>query len=188
MKKRAGYKLIALLLCFVLSVCGITAALTVGAIRFVYPMKYEDYIDKYSAQYDVPKTLLFAVIKTESSFDPKAESSAGALGLTQITPETFHWLQTKTGETLSDDALSDPETAIRYGALFLGLLLDEFNSAETAVAAYHAGRGRVNSWLKDENISPDVVNLKDIPIPETAHYVRKVMRAVNIYNSLYKSR
>ena len=172
MKKRAGYKLIALLLCFVLSVCGITAALTVGAIRFVYPMKYEDYIDKYSAQYDVPKTLLFAVIKTESSFDPKAESSAGALGLTQITPETFHWLQTKTGETLSDDAL----------------LLDEFNSAETAVAAYHAGRGRVNSWLKDENISPDGVNLKDIPIPETAHYVRKVMRAVNIYNSLYKSR
>ena len=116
MKKRAGYKLIALLLCFVLAVCGITAALTVGAIRFAYPMKYENYIEKYSAQYDVPKTLLLAVIKTESSFDPKAESSAG------------------------------------------------------------------------ENISPDGVNLKDIPIPETAHYVRKVMRAVNIYNSLYKSR
>ena len=87
MKKRAGYRLIALLLCFVLAVCGITAALTVGAIRFAYPMKYENYIEKYSAQYDVPKTLLFAVIKTESSFDPKAESSAGALGLTQITPE-----------------------------------------------------------------------------------------------------
>lgn len=80
MKKRAGYKLIALLLCFVLSVCGITAALTVGAIRFVYPMKYEDYIDKYSAQYDVPKTLLFAVIKTESSFDPKASPRRGRWG------------------------------------------------------------------------------------------------------------
>ena len=78
MKKRAGYKFIALLLCFVLAVCGITAALTVGAIRLAYPMKYEDYIEKYSTQYDVPKTLLFAVIKTESSFDPKAESSAGA--------------------------------------------------------------------------------------------------------------
>ena len=82
MKKRAGYELIALLLCFVLAVCGITAALTVGAIRFAYPMKYENYIEKDSAQYDVPKTLLVAVIKTESSFDPKAESSAGALGLT----------------------------------------------------------------------------------------------------------
>ena len=70
----------------------------------------------------------------------------------------------------------------------LGLLLDEFKAEETAVAAYHAGRGRVNSWLKDKNISPDGVNLRDIPIPETAHYVRKVMRAVNIYNSFYKSR
>ena len=131
---------------------------------------------------------MLAVIKTESSFDPEAESSAGALGLTQITPETFHWLQTKTGEALSDNALCDPETSIRYGALFLGLLLDEFKAEETAVAAYHAGRGRVNSWLKDKNISPDGVNLRDIPIPETAHYVRKVMRAVNIYNSFYKSK
>ena len=95
MKKRAGYKLIALLLCFVLAVCGITAALTVGAIRFVYPMKYADYIEKYSAQYDVPKTLLLAVIKTESSFDPKAESSAGALGVHQVTPAPFPWLQPK---------------------------------------------------------------------------------------------
>ena len=141
MKKRAGYKLIALLLCFVLAVCGITAALTVGAIRFAYPMKYENYIEKYSAQYDVPKTLLLAVIKTESSFDPKAESSAGALGLTQITPETFHWLQTKTGETLSDDALSDPETAIRYGALFLALLLPSLPSPPIMRGAAGSIRG-----------------------------------------------
>lgn len=96
MKKRAGYKLIALLLCFVAAVCFITAALTVGAIRYAYPVKYEAWVEKYAAQYGVPKTLLLAVIKTESSFDPEAESSAGALGLTQITPETFHWLQTKT--------------------------------------------------------------------------------------------
>ena len=55
---------------------------------------------------------------------------------------------------------------------------------ETAVAAYHAGRGRVNGWLADESISPDGKTLGDIPIPETAHYVRKVMRAVNIYEKL----
>ena len=141
MKKRAGYKLIALLLCFVLAVCGITAALTVGAIRFAYPMKYENYIEKYSAQYDVPKTLLLAVIKTESSFDPKAESSAGALGLTQITPETFHWLQTKTGETLSDDALSDPETAIRYGTLSMNSALPRLPSPPIMRGAAGSIRG-----------------------------------------------
>lgn len=141
MKKRAGYKLIALLLCFVTAVCFITAALAVGAIRYAYPVKYEAWVEKYAAQYGVPKTLLLAVIKTESSFNPKAESSAGALGLTQITPETFHWLQTKTGEALSDNALCDPETSIRYGALFLGLLLDEFKAEET-------GRRRISRWAR----------------------------------------
>ena len=184
MKKKAGVKLITLLLCFVLAVCAVTAALSVGAIKYAYPVKYEDYVEEYAAMYDVPEELLFAVIRTESSFKPEAVSSAGALGLTQITPETFHWLRTKTGESLEDDALSDPETSIKYGALFLGLLLDEFGCTETAVAAYHAGRGRVNSWLKDKTISPDGVTLQTIPISDTAHYVRKVMRAVNIYTHL----
>ena len=185
MKKRAGYKLIALLLCFVLAVCGITAALTVGAIRFVYPMKYEDYIEKYSAQYDVPKTLLLAVIKTESSFDPKAESSAGALGLTQITPETLEWLQMKLGEEDKAVDLFDPETSVKYGAFFLSYLLDEFGNTDTALAAYHAGRGRVNGWLKDGSLSPDGKTLAEIPIKETAHYVRKVNKALNIYKNIY---
>ena len=58
MKKRAGYKLIALLLCFVTAVCFITAALAVGAIRYAYPVKYEAWVEKYAAQYGVPKTLL----------------------------------------------------------------------------------------------------------------------------------
>ncbi len=186
MTKKAKYKLIALLLCFVIAVCGVTAAVSISVIKFLYPVSYYDLVEEYSREYDVSEELLLAVIKTESSFDPEAVSTAGALGLTQITPDTFNWLQTKTGETLSPEALEDPETSIKYGAFFLHLLLDEFGNTQTAVAAYHAGRGRVNDWLKDTEISPDGVTLKNIPIPETAHYVRKVMRAVNIYSSIYK--
>lgn len=184
MRAKAKFKLVAILLCFVVAVCGISAALCISAVRFAYPVKYDDLVAKYSAEYDVPHNLLMAVIRTESSFDPNAVSSAGAVGLTQITPETFSWLQTKTGEKLNETALQDEDTAIKYGALFLGILLDEFENTETAVAAYHAGRGRVNSWLKDKSISPDGKTLKEIPVPETAHYVRKVMRAVNIYEKI----
>ena len=157
-------------------------------MKLSYPHKYEEFVEKYSAEFGLDSALLYAVIRTESSFDPSAFSSADAVGLTQITPETFEWLRMKLGETQGELSLLDPETSIKYGAFFLSYLLDEFGETPVALAAYHAGRGRVNSWLKDENISPDGVNLKDIPIPETAHYVRKVMRAVNIYNSLYKSR
>lgn len=186
MTKKAKYKLIALLLCFVTVVCGVTAAVSRSVVKFLYPINYHDLVEKYSREYDVSEELLLAVIRTESSFDPNAVSTAGALGLTQITPDTFKWLQTKTGETLEPQALEDPETSIKYGAFFLHLLLDEFGNTRTAVAAYHAGRGRVNDWLKDGEISPNGLTLENIPIPETAHYVRKVMRAVNIYSSIYK--
>ncbi len=181
MGAKAKIKLVALLTGFVILVCGVSAVCCISAVKFAYPVKYDNLVGKYSAEYDVPHNLLMAVIRTESSFDPNAVSSAGAVGLTQITPETFEWLQTKTGERLDITELQDEETSIKYGAVFLGLLLDEFGDTQTAVAAYHAGRGRVNEWLLDKSISPDGRELSTIPIPETAHYVRKVMRAVKIY-------
>ena len=155
-------------------------------MKTFYPLKYAEYVEKYSAEYSVDPRLVYAVIKTESSFNPDAVSYADAVGLTQITPETFEWLKTKLGEEDSELSLFDPETSIKYGSFFLSYLLNEFENTDTAVAAYHAGRGRINGWLADKNISPDGKILTDIPIPETAHYVKKVNRALNIYKNLYK--
>lgn len=154
--------------------------------KVVYPMKYTDEIARYAAEYKVPESLLYAVVHTESGYDPNAKSGAGALGLTQITPETFSWLQTKTGEELPESELYNPEVSIKYCAVFYGLLLTEFGDTKTAVAAYHAGRGRVNSWLSDSEISPDGQTLENIPAGETKNYVAKVLRAITIYNNLYK--
>lgn len=155
-------------------------------MKLSYPHKYEEFVEKYSAEFGLDSALLYAVIRTESSFDHSAVSSADAVGLTQITPETFEWLRMKLGETQGELSLLDPETSIKYGAFFLSYLLDEFGETPVALAAYHAGRGRVNSWLKDPEISPDGKTLTKIPISETAHYVKKVTKAHNIYSNLYK--
>lgn len=155
-------------------------------MKLSYPHKYEEFVEKYSAEFGLDSALLYAVIRTESSFHPSAVSSADAVGLTQITPETFEWLRMKLGETQGELSLLDPETSIKYGAFFLSYLLDEFGETPVALAAYHAGRGRVNSWLKDPEISPDGKTLTKIPISETAHYVKKVTKALNIYSNLYK--
>lgn len=155
-------------------------------MKLSYPHKYEEFVEKYSAEFGLDSALLYAVIRTESSFDPSAVSSADAVGLTQITPETFEWLRMKLGETQGELSLLDPETSVKYGAFFLSYLLDEFGETPVALAAYHAGRGRVNSWLKDSEISPDGKTLTKIPISETAHYVKKVTKALNIYSNLYK--
>ena len=153
--------------------------------RFVYPQKFDALVEEYAAEYALEPALLYAVIRTESAFLPGAVSEAGAKGLTQIMPETFEWLQTKTGETLATEALHEPRVSIRYGALFLHLLQEEFSETETVIAAYHAGRTRVNGWLDDPRFSSDGKTLAQIPTPKTAHYVKKVTRALAKYESLY---
>lgn len=186
-KTKAALKIAALVTAFALLIGVSVFFAGRTAYKAAYPCKYTFEIEKYADEYDVPRALLFAVIHTESGFDPNAVSSAGALGLTQITPETFHWLQTKTGETLPDSALYEPDVSVRYGALFYSMLLSEFGGdIRTAVAAYHAGRGQVNAWLRDGQYSADGKTLDIIPSRDTNHYVYKVTKAINIYNNLYE--
>lgn len=153
--------------------------------KALYPQKYSDIVQTYSRRYGVDAALLYAVIRTESSFDPEASSDVGARGLMQIMPDTLDWLCYRMGEETSFESLSDPETSIRYGAFFLHLLLEEFGSENAALAAYHAGRGSVSRWLQDKAYSADGKTLDTIPYPDTAHYVSKVENAKAVYEKLY---
>ena len=70
--------------------------LRVGYIRYMrsaYPVEYEAYVEAYAEEYELPPSLLYAVIRTESEFNPDAVSSAGAVGLMQLTEDTFSWAQ-----------------------------------------------------------------------------------------------
>ena len=160
-------------------------ALKKPVMRLIYPDKYSDIIVETANEYSIDPDLLFAVIHTESGFDPDAVSYAGARGLTQITEDTFDWLITKTGEDYTFDDLFDANVSIKYGALFLGMLKNEFTSDREVLAAYHAGRGSVNKWLSDSDYSSDGKTLDTIPISDTAHYVHKVTNAIDKYKSLY---
>lgn len=160
-----------------------------GYDRFLHethPIKYESYVRRYAAENGLDTDLVYAVIKTESGFDPTAVSNVGARGLMQIMEETFDWLKFKMGdEETKYSEMFDPKTNIKFGCYLLGYLCNEFGSVETAVAAYHAGRGKVNEWLADKSISSDGKNLDTIPIKDTAHYVSKIVSAIEIYKRLY---
>ena len=178
-------KLISLLLILsVIFIIIIVNAVKLG-VQTVYPRQYVNLVEENAERFDIDEALLFALIKTESGFDKNAVSSVGAMGLTQITSDTFAWLQTKTGEAYEDDALFDPEISVYYGAYFLDMLLEEFGNTETALAAYHAGRGKVNEWLSDPGISPDGEALEKIPYEDTAGYVKKVMKNTEKYKKIY---
>jgi len=154
--------------------------------RLIYPIEYESYVEEYASLFSVPEPIVYAVIRTESGFDPKAESSAGAMGLMQLMPDTFQWLSSN---LLHEDAptgeITDPEANIKYGTCYLGYLYDRFGSWETALAAYNAGHGRVAGWLEDSRYSDDGKTLKSIPFEETSNYVNKISRTIKQYEELY---
>lgn len=63
----------------------------------VYPMKYAAFVNRAAEEYEFAPSLLFALIYTESGFDPDAVSSADAKGLMQLTDDTFEWAQQRAG-------------------------------------------------------------------------------------------
>ncbi len=151
---------------------------------YPFPEEYRNSVLDYSRTYNLPPEIVCAVINTESSFEPKARSSAGAMGIMQITEDTFEWLQLKLGEEHPAELLYDYNINMKYGCFFLRLLYNEFQDWDTVFAAYNAGRSRVNGWLDDARYSEDG-KLKNIPIDETSKYIKKVNKAAEIYKKHY---
>lgn len=185
MRKSSYLKPLFLFLVFLLLALPLSLTAGKSILKSLYPVRYESIVEKYSKEYGIDESLIFAVIKTESSFNPDSVSDAGAMGLMQVMPDTHEWLSGKLGRNEDTDVLFNEDTGIEYGTYLLRILMDEFHNIETAVAAYHAGIGRVNEWLRDPRYSSDGVTLDVIPFKDTAHYVNKVKRAVQIYENLY---
>jgi soluble lytic murein transglycosylase len=174
-----------LLLLLVISVIIIVNSISL-VLQTVYPRRFSAIVEENAQEYNLDVALLYALIETESGFDENAVSSVGAKGLTQITSETFEWLQMKKGENHNDSALFSPEISVDYGAYFLSILIEEFGDTKTALAAYHAGRGIVNEWLNDERYSADGKTLDNIPYEDTAAYTKQVLKVRERYCYLYK--
>ncbi len=156
--------------------------------RKTHPLKYMEFVEKYSAEYSVPKSVILSVIKCESDFKSNAVSSAGAVGLMQMMPDTFTWLSyDKLGENHDAGMLYDPETNIKYGTYYLSYLFAEFGHWETVYAAYNCGPNKVKEWQTDTEYADANGILKKIPIKETKGYVSKVKKAEALYTKLYFS-
>lgn len=98
--------------------------------------KYDEYFKAAAKKYNVSESLLKAIAKAESDFDPGCVSSAGAMGVMQLMPET--------AKGLGVDDPYDPEQNIMGGAKCISLKLKEFKGdVRLALAAYNAGSGAV---------------------------------------------
>lgn len=153
-----------------------------------YPTDYSEYVEKAASDYGLEPSIIYSIIRTESNFNPDAQSNAGAYGIMQIMPSSFDWLQELRGEEgkYDADALFEPEICIDYGSYLLKYFYDYYGNEQCAVAAYNAGFV-VSDWLADPQYSSDGETLNDIPYPETNDYVTKVQSAKEMYKKLYFS-
>ena len=157
-------------------------------LKLMYPIKYSEFVEKYSEENKLDKYLVYAMIKAESNFEPNITSNAGAIGLMQLMEETaVERSNIIDGETIEQYDLYDPETNIRLGTSYLAYLLVLFDgNTILAITAYNAGLGNVQEWIKDGIIKSDGSDIENIPYKETSNYVRKILRDYQMYLKLYE--
>ena len=159
------------------------------AIDREYPLMYEDLIRTVSAEYNLSPALVASVILNESSFRPGVESPVGARGLMQLMPDTAEWIAHKLRtDNYQFDQLLDPATNIRFGCWYLNYLSTLFNGDPLCVVcAYHAGQGKIASWLVNPMYSSDghTLNRDSLPEGPTKNYAGRVTRDYGIYKAKY---
>lgn len=137
--------------------------------------RYEQEIIFNAEKFGVDKSLVFAIIRTESNFCESAKSSKGALGIMQIMPSTASFV----AEMLSLDRynLLCANDNITLGVKYLSYLSGKFKFEEAVLAAYNAGEANARKWLNESGEGFKC----DIPFKETQKYIKKVKRRKKLY-------
>ena len=167
-------------------VLGLVASSLISlAERIFFPQKYKELVFKYADKYAVPRELVFAVIKTESGFDPNALSNQEAMGLMQLLQSTAEDMaKNYLNENPDTINLYDPETNIKYGTYYLQYLFSLFGSWEKAIIAYNWGLGRLRNFIDNHGYTEG--DYDSIIEKEPRNYIKKVTYYWEKYKEIYK--
>lgn len=138
-------------------------------------------------------TIIHAISRQESQFDKEATSRVGARGLMQLMPGTARETAPRAGLAYNYASLGNIEYNMALGSTYFGQLMDMYGGSYVlSVAAYNAGPGNVNKWLRangDPRNGIDVLDwIENIPLSETRNYVQRVLENAVVYDMLNPSR
>src|SRR6202163_3314977 len=141
---------------------------------------------------DVEQSIIFAIARQESAFNPSVVSPANAYGLMQVTPDAGRYVCKRAGVGFDLGRMkTDPVYNAALGAAELGGLIEDYRGSYIMTfAAYNAGRGSVKKWVerygdpRDPKIDAvDWVEL--IPFSETRNYVQRIMENLQVYRTRF---
>lgn len=170
-KRLRSRRLLTILILAVL--LSVSIALGVFAFFKAFTPDFRTIIDEKCEYYSVDKHLVYALIKAESGYDTNALSQKGAVGLMQIMPNTASWL---VDENITAQDLTDPRVNIDIGVMYLSRLNKKYTDFRHVLAAYNAGSGKVDEWIRAE------VDFDNLPFKETKNYIKKV----SVFKSIYE--
>jgi soluble lytic murein transglycosylase len=172
-----------------LAIVAVAVYATVGGVHHApsnnsLPLQDAEVIRAQAAEKHLDPALIAGVIYAETEFQPRT-SSAGALGLMQILPDTAHFIARESGGTrFTTEDLATPAVNIAYGSWYLRYLLDRYEGNEVdAIAAYNAGWANVDKWVAKAHSEGTRLSVGAIPFPETREYVRIVQQAQAAYRA-----
>ena len=163
------------------------AGLPKALLSLSYPPAFNAPLQKYASASGISPLLMLAFIRQESFFDPRAESGAGALGLTQLLPDTARAQAQKLNlsKIENDEDIMTADLNLHLGAQYMSDQVKSFdNEIFVAFAAYNAGPGPAKRWRQTAGDDPDIY-LEAIEYSESRLYVQLVGENYAIYRYLY---
>jgi tetratricopeptide (TPR) repeat protein len=153
-----------------------------------YPWAFKDKAKIGYVQSKLPFGAIEGIMREESLFQHNAKSWVGATGLMQLMPTTAKFVRKKLPAHLNMESdLTDVETNILLGSSYLSSMKSYFDDQlPLAIMAYNAGPGNVRKWLRKFGTLELDEFIENIPFSETRGYVKRVMRTMQVYGSLYR--
>ncbi len=155
--------------------------------ELAYPKSYESLVEKFSADAHLEPSLVYALIRAESSYQSNAISRTGAIGLMQLMPNTAERVALANGkESFQEEELFEPAANIELGTQYLQFLTALFpEHFMYALAAYNAGEEATARWLGGKRNSDFDIFVEEIPYEETKGYAKKIYQSYWVYRWLY---
>jgi soluble lytic murein transglycosylase len=141
---------------------------------------------------EVEQSIVFAIARQESAFNPSVVSPAQAYGLMQVTPDAGRYVCKRHGATFDLARMkTDPVYNTALGAAELGGLIEDYRGSYIMTfAAYNAGRGSVKKWVErygdPRDPKVDAIDwVEQIPFSETRNYVQRIMENLQVYRARF---
>ena len=155
------------------------------AWQIAYPRAFRTLIENAAQEFGLHPSVVWAIGRSESGFNPRVESHAAAIGLLQLILPTAQAMAKPLGLTADATTLRQPSVNVRLGARYLKSLLGRFDREAQMAAGYNAGGGAVGRWRKTRGDWPMDLFVEAIPFRETRDYAKRVCSSIAVYRNLY---